>query len=130
MVLSLWRVARQRARERPRIPLASPDWTGRRESCQEEASRVKPYPNIRDLPMFAAVDRAKMVLSARKLAALANDGRWYTVKELARVAGCSEAAVSGRRSDLRKQGYTVAVRAVAEDGSGEVCKLHVYQISR
>ena len=38
------------------------------------------------------------------------DGRWYTLRELAQAAGCSEAAASARLRDLRKAkfgGYTV-----------------------
>ena len=41
------------------------------------------------------------------------DGEWYTLRDLAFIAGCSEAATSARIRDLRKSqygGYTIEAK--------------------
>jgi len=70
--------------------------------------------------------RLKSQLS-RVFCALASEGKWWTLAELAHVAGGSEAGVSARLRDLRKQrfGAHSIERKRHEDGSG----LWVYRLA-
>ena len=83
---------------------------------------------LADLPLFAAVDQAKMTAACRRLAACAN-GVWRDKASWARIARCSEHAVSVRFSELRRQGYVVEARA-PRPGTGEVCGTWRYRIER
>lgn len=83
--------------------------------------------DIRDLPLFAPADRAK--LSAHCAAIVAQSGEaWHLKAWWAAVAGCGEHALSARFSDLRKRGYAVERRIVNDDGSGEKVKRHEYRV--
>lgn len=57
-----------------------------------------------------------------------SDGRWHTLRELSRLTGGSEAAVSARLRDLRKARYGAhdVERRRDPDGNG----LHHYRLAR
>jgi hypothetical protein len=74
----------------------------------------------------AKQDGARLHRQLAAVKARMNDGKWHTLKELAEDVNASEASVSARLRDLRKQkfgGYLVE-RQRLKDGSG----LHFYKL--
>ena len=80
-----------------------------------------------DGPGVTLRDRERLATQLERVRNLMLDGRWRTLEAIRQAVGGSEAGVSARLRDLRKDrfgGYTVNRRRVADGG------LHEYQVLR
>lgn len=68
-----------------------------------------------------ALDGPRLETALGRVQALMRDGRWRTLDEVARAAGCSQAGASARLRDLRKLrfgGYTIERRRRGDPSAG------------